>query len=144
MPELAAALLRARHRRRLKDAITPLLSGAGVAAFTFGALSQRITDRNDLMSDPLEAMLLGLAFALASFPRKWAIIARCMIFVPSFFLYLSILLGKNPPLPYGGAFAAAGFYAFFFTALSAYLAERPRLLRLHTRHHGVRRPLSHG
>jgi hypothetical protein len=145
MPSLAKATLRARRFRRLKDAVFPLISGVAVAAFSYGALGQRISDRDDLLSDPLEAALLGLAFALGAFPRRWAVAARALIFIPTFFLYLSVFLGKAPPLPYGGAFAAAGFYAFFFTALSAYFSERPRLLRLKShRQHAARPARSHG
>jgi hypothetical protein len=145
MPDLAKATIRAHRARRLKDAVFPLISGAAVAAFTYGALGQRVSDRDDLLSDPLEAALLGLFFALGAFPRRWAVAARALNFIPTFFLYLSVLLGKAPPLAYGGAFAGAGFYAFFFTALSAYFSERPRLLRLKShRHHPPRQARSHG
>jgi hypothetical protein len=140
--DLPKTTRRARRWRRLKDAGFPLLSGIAIAAFTFGALSERIADRDDLLSDPLEAALLGIAFALGAFPRRWAVFARALIFVPTFFLYLSVFLGKTQPLPFGGAFAGAGFYAFFFTALSAYFSERPRLLRLRSQRRQGPRPSS--
>ncbi len=95
MSDLAKNTIRARRWRRLQDAAFPLLSGTAIAAFTFGALSERIADRNDLLSDPLEAALLGFAFALGAFPRRWAVAARALIFVPTFFLYLTVFLGKN-------------------------------------------------
>jgi hypothetical protein len=145
MRDLAKATIRAHRVRRLKDAVFPLISGAAVAAFTYGALGQRVYDRDDLLSDPIEAALLGLAFALGAFPRRWAVAARALIFIPTFFLYLSVFIGKVPPLPFGGAFAGAGFYAFFFTALAAYFSERPRLLRLKShRQHPPRQARSHG
>jgi hypothetical protein len=140
MPDPAKTTIRARRWRRLQDAAFPLLSGTAIAAFTFGALSERIADRNDLLSDPLEAALLGFAFALGAFPRRWAVAARALIFVPTFFLYLTVFLGKTQPLPFGGAFAAAGFYAFFFTALAAYFSERPRLLKLRSQRRQGPRP----
>ncbi|HZS85588.1 MAG TPA: hypothetical protein VFA50_22150 [Stellaceae bacterium] len=118
------------RRRALRGLLFPLLFGLGVAAFTYGALAQRVTDRNDLLPDPIEAVLLGAAFALASFPRKWAIIARAVLLVPTFLLYLTVFLGKSPALPFAAAFTVAGGYAFFLTALSAHFAERPRRLKL--------------
>ncbi len=110
-----------------------MLIGAAIGCFTFGALSIRETDTDDLLSAPVEAMLLGAAFALASLPKRWALVARAAIPMPTFFLYLTVFLGKNPPLPYGAAFTAAGIYAILFTAFSAYLADRPRRLKLHSR-----------
>jgi hypothetical protein len=144
MSDLAKTTRRARRWRRLRDALFPLLSGTAVAAFSYGALSERIADRNDLLSDPLEAGLLGFAFALGAFPRRWAVFARALILVPTFFLYLSVFLGKTEPLPFGSAFASAGFYALFFTVLSAYFSERPRSLKLRSpRRHGPRQLGSH-
>jgi hypothetical protein len=119
-----------RRARRWRDLVLPLLVGAAVGAFTLGALSRRVTDRDDVLPDPAEAALIGIAFALAATPRRWAIVARAAIPVPTFFLYLSVFLGKSPPLAYGGAFAAACCYALFLTALSTYFAERPRPLRV--------------
>ena len=145
MPDLNKTMRRARRWRRLRDAAFPLLSGTAVAAFTFGALSERIADRNDLLSDPVEAALLGFAFALGAFPRRWAVFARAFILVPTFFLYLSVFLGKTQPLPFGGAFATAGFYALFFTVLSAYFSDRPRVLKLRSqRRQGPRPSTAHG
>ena len=141
MADHATHLPRGSWRLRLRIAVFPLLFGAAVAAFTYGALSQRVTDRADLLPQHWEALILGVAFALASFARPWAIVARALIPVPTFLLYLSVFLGKAPPLPFGGAFAAAGCYALCLTALSAYFAERPRLVKLRARRQ--RRPLSH-
>jgi hypothetical protein len=121
------------RRRRWRGLLFPLLFGFAVAAFTYGALSQRVGDEQDLLPPPLEAALLGAAFALASLPRGWALAARAFLFLPTFFLYLSVFLGKDPPLSSGGAFAAAASYAFLFAALSSYFAERPRVIRLRSR-----------
>jgi len=133
----AGALADGRHerprRRRWRGLLFPLLFGLAVTAFTYGALSQRVGEVDDLLPAPLEAALLGAAFALASLPRSWALVARAFLFLPTFFLYLSVFLGKDPPLPSGGAFAAAAGYAFFFAALSTYFAERPRFIRLRSR-----------
>src|SRR5271170_4350769 len=104
MSDPAKITRRARRWRRLRDAIFPLLAGTAVAAFSYGALSQRIADRNDFLSDPAEAALLGFAFTLGAFPRRWAVVARALILVPTWILYLSVFLGKTQPLPFGGAF----------------------------------------
>jgi len=104
----------------------PVIAGCGVAAFTFGALSLRVTDSDDLLAMPAEALILGLAFALAASPGGWAIVARAILIVPSFFLYLSVFLGKPSPLPFYAAFAMAGLYSLFLTALSSYFSEKSR------------------
>jgi hypothetical protein len=110
----------------LKAAVFSAVVGAGVAGFTYGALELRISDLDDLLPNSIEAMIVGLAFALASAPAGWAIIARAVLIVPIFFLYLSIFLGKPTPLPYFAAFIMAGLYALVLTALSSFLAERGR------------------
>jgi hypothetical protein len=86
----------------------------------------RITDLDDLLPTSLEAAIIGLAFALASSPASWAIAARAVLIVPSFFLYLSVFLGKAAPLPFFAAFIMAVLYALVITALSSYFAERAR------------------
>jgi hypothetical protein len=108
----------------LNAALFSAAVGAGVAGFTYGALELRITDLDDLLPNSLEAIILGLVFALASAPAGWAIIARAVLIVPSFFLYLSIFLGKPTPLPFFAAFIMAGLYALVLTALSSFFAER--------------------
>jgi hypothetical protein len=120
----------ARRRRRWRDVFVPAFVGAAVAAFTLGALSRRVTDLDDLLPAPVEALILGTAFALASMPRRWAMVPRALLPVPTFFLYLSVLLGKLLPVPYWMAFIAAACCALLLTTLSAYFAERPRWIRL--------------
>jgi hypothetical protein len=117
----------------LEGAAFPLLMGAATFCFTLGALSIRVTDTDDLLPAPIEAALLGAAFAMAALPKRWAVFARAAIPMPTLFLYLSVFLGKDPPLPFAAAFAAAGVYAMLLTAFSAYIADRPRRLRLHAR-----------
>jgi hypothetical protein len=102
-----------------------LFFGIGVAAFTLGGLSQRATDANDLLPDNIEALILGIIFTLSSIPKGWSVIARAALPVPTVLLYLTILLGKEPPLPYYAAFTVAGCYALLFTGLSSYFAEIP-------------------
>ena len=109
---------------RLKAALFAAISGVGVAGFTYGALELRITDRDDLLPSSLEAIIVGLAFALASAPVSWAIAARAVLIVPTFFLYLSVFLGKPAPLPFFAGFVMAGLYALLLTALSSYFSER--------------------
>jgi hypothetical protein len=135
---------RAKVRRGLKAIVLPMLLGATIAAFTLGALSRRVTDNDDLLPAPAEAAILGAVFAIASFPRPWAIVARAAVPVPTFFVFLSVLAGRTPPLPFGIAFTSALCYALFFTALSSYFAERPRILRLQSRRsETARRPPAH-
>ena len=114
----------------------PVLRPAGSEnrRYTYGALAERVDDRNDLLPQWLEAMLLGLVFALASLPVASAILARAAIPLPTFLLYLTALIGKNPPLPFYAAFAVALAYAAALTALSAFLSLRPERSRLGSRH----------
>jgi len=123
------------RRRRLKRLALAAVLGAVVAAYTYGALGERVDPEewNDLLPQWLEAAVLGTIFALASLPIAAAIIARAIIPVPTFLLYLTVLLGKNPPLPYYVAFPLAAAYAGALTALSTYLAERPQRSKLGSR-----------
>jgi len=122
-PEVVA---RARRRYFQRFIIAGVL-GAVVAGYTWGALAERASpeDWNDLLPQWLEAVLLGAIFALASLPVSGTILARALIPIPTFLLYLTVLLGKNPPLPYFAAFPLAILHAAALTVLSAYLAEHP-------------------
>jgi hypothetical protein len=119
-------LARAR-RRRLNRVLTALLLGGVVAAFTLGALAQRVVaeDQNDLLPVPLEALLLGAAFAVGSLPVAWSIVGRILLPVPTFLLYLTVLIGKSAPLPFYAAFVVAGVYSGTLIVLSRHLADRP-------------------
>jgi hypothetical protein len=86
---------------------------------------------------PLEALLLGAAFAVGSLPVAWSVIGRIMLPVPSFLLYLTVLIGKNPPLPFYAAFALAGVYSAALTALARHLADRPTRSMLGSRRSGL-------
>jgi hypothetical protein len=123
------------RRRHFKRFVLAAVLGAVVAAYTYGALAERVNpeDWNDLLPEWLEAVVLGTVFAVASLPIAGAIVARAIIPVPSFLLYLTVLLGKNPPLPYYAALSLAIAYAGALTVLSAYLAERPERPRLGSR-----------
>ena len=123
------------RRRRLKRVVLGAVLGTVVAAYTYGALGERINPEewNDLLPPWLEATLLGTIFAVASVPIAGAIIARAIIPVPTFLLYLTVFLGKNPPLPYYVAFPMAAAYAGALTVLSTYLAERPERSKLGSR-----------
>ena len=128
--------IRAQARRRRLSRVTLAASlGAVVAAYTYGALGERVdpAEWNDLLPQWLEAALLGTIFAVASLPISGAIIARAIIPVPTFVLYLTVLLGKNPPLPYAAAFLMALLHAGALTALSTYLAQRPERSKLGSR-----------
>lgn len=106
--------------------IFPIIFGLGLAAFTLGGLAQRI-EPQDIVPAPIEAIVLGLVFALASMPRSWSILPRALLPLPTVLLFLEILTGRSPPMPFPVAFACAGVYALFLTAYSAYIAEqRPR------------------
>lgn len=123
------------RRRRLKRVLLPLLLGLIVAAYTYGALDARTIaeDRNDILPQGVEAVLLGTAFTVASLPVGWSILGRMLIPIPTLLLYLSVFLGKNPPLPFLAAFVLAFVYAGALTTLSAYLADRPDRPRLGSR-----------
>ncbi|MDB5407250.1 MAG: hypothetical protein JWL84_2162 [Rhodospirillales bacterium] len=127
------------RRRRLNRVLTAVLLGCVLAAFTLGALDQRVIaeDRNDVLPVPLEAVLLGAFFAVGSLPVAWSIIGRIMLPVPTFFLYFTVLIGKSPPLPYYAAFAVAAIYSGALTALARQLADRPDRPALGSRHPGA-------
>ena len=126
-PERSRDVLARARRRRLNRVLTALLLGGVVAAFTLGALGQRVIpeDQNDLLPVPLEALLLGAAFAVGSLPVAWSIVGRILLPVPTFFLYLTVLIGKSTPLPFYAAFAVAGLYSAALIVLSRHLADRP-------------------
>ena len=115
------------RRRRSKRVLVAVLLGAIVAAYTYGALDQRVIaeDRNDLLPQWAEALVLGAAFAVASLPAGWSVLGRILIPVPTLFLYLSAFTGKEPPLPFTAGFILALVYAAALTTLSAYLGDRP-------------------
>jgi hypothetical protein len=126
-PERSRDVLARARRRRMNRVLTALLLGGVVAAYTLGALGQRVIaeDENDLLPVPLEALLLGAAFAVGSLPVGWSVLGRILLPVPTFFLYLTVLIGKNAPLPFYAAFAMAGVYSTALTALARHLADRP-------------------
>jgi hypothetical protein len=132
-PVYSSDILARARWRRLKRVWLAVVLGLVVAAYTYGALAERVDDRNDLLPQWLEAALLGLVFALASLPVASAILARAAIPLPTFLLYLTALIGKNPPLPFYAAFAVALAYAAALTALSAFLSLRPERSRLGSR-----------
>ena len=133
-PAYSGDILARARWRRLKRVWLAVVLGLVVAAYTYGALAERVDDRNDLLPQWLEALLLGVVFALASLPVASAILARAAIPLPTFLLYLTVLIGKNPPLPFYAAFAVALAYAAALTALSAFLSLRPERSRLGSRH----------
>jgi hypothetical protein len=134
-PHHSADVMAQARRRHFKRFVLAAVLGAVVAAYTFGALAERVNpeDWNDLLPQWFEATVLGTVFAVASLPIAGAIAARAIIPVPTFLLYLTVLLGKNPPLPYYVALPLAITYAGALTVLSAYLAERPERPRLGSR-----------
>jgi hypothetical protein len=132
-PIYSSDILAQARRRHLKRVWVALLLGLAVAAYTYGALAARIDDRNDILPQWLEAALLGAVFALASLPARAAFLARAAIPIPTFLLYLTVLIGKDPPLPFYAAFAVALAYAAALFALATYLSERPERSKLGSR-----------
>jgi len=134
-PQYSTQVLAQVRRRRLKRVLLPLLLGIIVAAYTYGALDARTIaeDRNDILPQGVEAVLLGTAFTVASLPVGWSILGRMLIPIPTLLLYLTVFLGKNPPLPFLAAFVLALVYAGALTTLSAYLGDRPDRPRLGSR-----------
>jgi hypothetical protein len=134
-PVYSADILALARRRRLRRVGLAVVLGIVVAAYTYGALTERVTaeDQTDLLPPWLEAVLLGVTFALASLPTRSATLARAVIPFPAFLLYFTALVGKSPPLPYYAAFPIAFVYAGALFALSAYLAERPERSKLGSR-----------
>jgi hypothetical protein len=127
------------RRRRLKRVLTAVLFGCVLAAFTLGALEQRVIaeDQTDVLPVPVEAALLGAFFAVGSLPVAWSIIGRIMLPVPTFFLYLTVLVDKSPPLPYYAAFTVAAIYSGVLTTLARQFADRPLRPVLGSRHPGA-------
>jgi hypothetical protein len=132
------AITQALRWRRFRRIMLAVLLGLVVWGFTLGGLEQRVVaqDQNDLLPVPVEAVLLGAAFVAGSLPAAWSVIGRVLLPVPSFFLFLTIFLGKNPPLPFYAAFALSGIYAAGLTALARYLADRPGRALLGSRRAG--------
>lgn len=126
-PRKSREVMTLARRRRLMRILTAVLLGCIVGAYTLGALYDRVIpeDENDLLPVPLEALIIGAAFTLASLPTAWSIVGRVLIPVPTFYIYLTVLLGKNPSLPFYAAFVVAGLHSAALTALSRDLAERP-------------------
>ncbi len=103
-PRHAADVTARSRRRRLTRILTALLLGFVVWAYTLGALNQRVVaeDTNDLLPVPLEALIMGVSFALASLPVAWSIVPRMIIPVPSlspFFSARSRHCPTTPPSP---------------------------------------------
>jgi len=115
------------RRRRLKRVLIAVLLGAIVATYTYGALDQRVIaeDKNDLLPQWAEALVLGVAVAIASLPVGWSVLGRIVIPIPTLFLYLSVFTGRDPPLPFTAGFTLSLIYTAALTALSAYLGDRP-------------------
>src|SRR5690349_648283 len=105
--------------RRLRRVMTAVLLGLVVWGFSLGALDSRVIAQGDpdLLPVPLEAALLGLAFTVGALPVSWSVIGRVLLPVPTFFLYLAVFLGREPPMPYIAAFVLAGVYAAGLTAM---------------------------
>ena len=135
-PLRSREVLHQARRRRMMRVMTAVLLGSIVAAYTLGALSERVIpeDENDLLPAAWEALILGAAFTLASLPTAWSIVGRVLIPVPAFYIFLTVLLGKDPPLPFYVAFVVAGLHSAILTALSRDLAERPTRPRLGSTH----------
>ncbi len=131
-PSGSREVLHQARRRRMMRVLTAVLLGCIVAAYTLGALNERVIpeDENDLLPVTWEALILGAAFTLASLPTAWSIVGRVLIPVPAFYIFLTVLLGKDPPLPFYVAFVVAGLYSAILTAISRDLAERPPRPRL--------------
>jgi hypothetical protein len=115
------------RRRRLKRLLVAIALGVVVAGYTYGALEVRVIaeDRNDLLPEWAEALLVGGAFAIGSLPVGWSILGQIVLPIPTLFLYLSIFLGKDPSLPFGVAFTLALVYSGALTTLANYLATHP-------------------
>jgi hypothetical protein len=111
----------------MKRVVTAVLFGLLVWAFTLGALSQRAAAeaQNDPLPPVLVALALGAAFTVGRLPVAWSILGRIFLPVPTLFVYLTIFLEKQPPLPFYAAFALALCYAGALTILARQLADRP-------------------
>ncbi len=107
-----------------------LILGVGLAAFALGGLSNVVADPQDVLPAPVEAMILGLIFSLAASPTRWAIVPRALLPFPAFLVFLVILTGRKPTLPFGVAFVCAWFYALALTGFTNYCAHRGLRSRL--------------
>ncbi len=103
-----------------------VISGAGLAAFVLGGLAQRVAAGFDPLPEPVEALLLGLLFVLASLPGRLAWLPRAILPLAGFAIFYAILAGKRPPVPFGVAVACAAGIAAFLAVYSVYLARRAR------------------
>jgi hypothetical protein len=105
-----------------------LILGIGVTVFTIGGLTAASNvDQGDLMPQPVEALIIGVIFMLSAVPRGWALAFRALMPLPTFLIYLRILTGRQPAMPFDAAFFCALVYSLFLTAYTAYLAERGRM-----------------
>jgi hypothetical protein len=107
-----------------------LILGVGLASFVMGGLLDRVPDPQDVLPPPIEGIFLGVVFALAAAPTRWAIVPRALLPLPAFLLFLVILTGRNPPLPFSIAFICAWLYALALTGYSTYVAHRGLRSRL--------------
>jgi hypothetical protein len=98
--------------------------GAGLAAFILGGLSERTIEQQQPLTDLAQAAALGVIFALSARARRWAILPRFVLVLPSFLIFLTILTDRRPPMPFFVAFLVAGFYALFITAFATAVADR--------------------
>lgn len=101
-----------------------LIFGCGLSFFLLGGLSQRAVTAEQLLPPLIEAGSVGLVFALAALPSRWAMLPRALFVLPSFLVFLDILESRSPPMPFPAAFLTSAWGALFVTACSAYLAER--------------------
>ena len=101
-----------------------LILGIGLAIFVMGGLSQMVADPQDVLPEPIEAIFIGLVFALSAAPTRLFIVPRALLPFPAFLIFLVVLTGRNPPMPFGVAFVCAWFYALALTGFTAYVADR--------------------
>jgi hypothetical protein len=113
------------RRRRVRRVLSAVALGVAIGAYTLGALASRVSDNDDVLPVPIEALMLGAAFAFSALPVGGAMVARALIPVPTLLLFLSVFLGRAEPLPFAAAFVLALVHAIALTALSTALAERP-------------------
>jgi hypothetical protein len=107
-----------------------LILGVGLAVFALGGLADRPPAADDLLPAPIEAVFIGLVFALAASPSRYAIVARALLPFPAFLLFLVVLTARKPVMPFGTAFICAWFYALALTGYSTYVAQRGLRSRL--------------
>jgi len=123
---------RRRHRKRIGRAV---LLGLAVSAFTLGALGERAPEwaADDPLPAGLVAALLGIAFTIGSLPVGWSIVGAIVLPVPAAFVFLTVFLERQPPLPFYAAFTLSLGYAAVLTVLARTLSERPGRFLLGTR-----------